>query len=341
MAKKDEDEDLVENQEIDDVEDPDSESDDEDGSGKPSKKEEESVEVEVEEDDKDEKIAVKKNKEYSEESLEEKRERRRAEKKRKRHQDYMNRQLLHREKEENAQLKKRIEALEQLTPKFQQRVDAQEEAQLDTAINSQANLYRQAEAQLEKAITEGNGTLAKEAQRVLLDANTKYTQLVALKQQYKDRNTKEAEVEKPAAKEGYGQAHIMYAKRWALENTWFHPDGGDEDSETAQIIDRELVAEGYDPNRREFWDEFKTRLKDELPHVFEEKRPRQNGNARPKPKQINGSVGADSASTGAKSIKIPESMMAIARTQGWLDDPKMKKRFIQNVMEQQKNTKVN
>jgi len=257
MAKKDQDEDLIENQEIDDVDDPDADSDDEGDSGKPSKKEEDTVEVAVEEDDKDEKITVKKSKDYSEETLEEKRERRRAEKKRKRHQDYMNRQRLEQKEAEVAQLKSRLEALEKLAPKVQQRVDAQEEAQLDTAINSQANLYRQAEAQLEKAITEGNGTLAKEAQRVLLDANTKYTQLMALKQQYKERNTEEARVEKPAAKSEFGEAHRMYARRWVAENEWFDPEGSDEDSRAARIIDKELVAEGYDPNRREFWDEFK------------------------------------------------------------------------------------
>ncbi len=333
MAKIDEDEDLLEKDDDNDS----SEDKDDDADEKDSGKEE-TVEVTIEDDDKDEKIAVKKNKEYSQESIEEKRERRREEKKKKKHQDFLARQDARKFREENAVLRKEMDELKALVPQFKQRVDSQDEAQLDTAINSQANVYRQAEAQLEKAITEGNGALAKEAQRVMFDANNKYNQLTALKQSHKAEVFKDNTPAKEAAKPQVGEAHKLYAQRWAVKNDWFDPRGDDEDSETARDIDKLLMAEGYDPNKREFWDEFNLRLREELPHVFDDKPARKSAN--PRPKQVNGSIGADSTSSGAKTIKIPERVVQMAKDAGYWDDPKMKKVFINNWQKQQ-NVKAN
>lgn len=344
MAKKDQDEDLIENEE-DDVEDPDAdgESDGEsdgDSGKKPKKDEEDSIEVAIEEDDdKDERISVKKNKDYSEETLEEKRSRRRDEKKKKRHQDYLNRQNLRKYETENSELKKRLEALETLAPQFKQRADAQDEAQLDSAISSQVNLYKNAESHLEKAITEGNGAAAKEAQRIMFDANNKYTQLQGLKQKYKETAAQEIETAKAPKNSQPSQAQLVYMNRWISKNDWFDPDKNtrDKDSKKAREIDNEVALE-FDPNTKEYWDELEERIKEELPHVFEEKRPR---NIKPRPKQVNGSIGADSTSSSAKTIKIPASVMKMAEDQGFLSDPKMKKIFLRNYAEQQKNMKAN
>lgn len=335
MAKKDEeDEEIPENE---DEQDDDESSDDKDDSGSKKKesKEEDEIEVVLEDDDKDEKIAVKKNREYSEEDIEEKRARRRAEKKRKRHQDYLNRQAVRKLSEENSELKKRLDAVEKIAP----RINAQEEMSIDNAITSQIALYKNAEAQMEKAITEGNGAVAKDAQRVMFDANNKYTQLVALKQKYKDDGVSVREIEKKEEKKPeIGEAHKMYASRWMKENDWFDPHGDDEDSETARIVDKQLMSEGYDPNRREFWDEFKDRLKDELPHVFEEK-PKKS--AAPRPKQTNGSLGADSSTNSAQTIKIPQRVKQMAIDAGQWDDPRLKKIFVRNWVAQQANGKAN
>lgn len=340
MAKKEEDDDdLKDTPDIeDDADEKDEESGDADNSDESSKKEEE-VEVVIENDEKDERVAIRKNKNYSEETLEEKRARRRAERKRNRHQAYLNQQNLHKFESENAELKKRLEALEAFTPKFQQRVDAQDEAQVDTAINSQINLYKTAELNLEKAITEGNGAAAKEAQRIMFDSNNKYNQLVALKQKYKDTANAEKEVKREPPKKEIGEAQKMYTRRWMNDNAWFHPDGSDEDSETAKIIAQQVEKDGLDPNRREFWDEVNDRLKEELPHIFEEKPARRA--ASPRPKQVNGSQGADSAPNNARTIKIPESVKKMAVDAGFWDNPKMKKVFIKNWLEQQQNTKAN
>jgi len=66
-----------------------------------------------------------------------------------------------------------------------------------------------------------------------------------------------------------------HAQSWMDRNTWFDPNGSDEDSRITSAIDDGLVAEGWNPSTREYWDELTARTRERLPHLFEGRQQRQ------------------------------------------------------------------
>lgn len=326
IIDKDDDEDeIIENED---------EKDEDESEGSSKKKDDDKeieVEIEIEEEEKkDERVAVQGKKPFKEETQEEKRARRRAERKQKNSRNYANRRELENIKEVLNRVVKENEELKGLAGEFGKREASRDEQQIQSSISAQNAIYRTAEEQFAKAIAEGDGVAAAAAQRTMNDAVSKHTQLTQLKNTAA-ANRQPTEVEKKTdivVKDN--KLQTMYTQRFLAQNDWFDPSGKDEDSKLAKEIDNEVAEEGYDPNTKEYWDEVKKRIRDEIPHVFEEKK----SSAKPRPKQVNGSMGADSGSSTKKTIKIPERVVKMARDAGQWDDPKMRKLFINNWKQQ-------
>lgn len=328
------DEDHIEDE--DEIEGQEGESEDSDSdSAKKEKKEDGKDEIEVVEDDEDERIAPQAKKLNEELTREQIRDRRKRQRQARKQRDAIFKQNARGLIAENEQLKQKLNEIEERSVRLEKRQATQDETQIDNAIQSQANLYRTAEAQLAKAVTEGDGIKAAEAQRVMLDANNKYTQLIGVKNQYSS-NGRETEIKKPQASEA-DKAHLVrqaaLTQRWMDKNDWFDPEGQDKDSRLAKRIDRELAAEGHlKPNSPEYYEELDDRIAEELPHLSEKPaKPKMNG--RPRPKQVNGSIGADSAPTGKGKIQIPKSVMEKAKALGYMENPKMLEIFKRNWLE--------
>lgn len=361
MANQKHKEEIDERDEDDRDEEDRDEDDQDDGKGKEVADDHEEVDVEDKKDDKDgkkekedhieivadERLVDTQKRSRDEETQEEKRERRRKEKQDKRARrlaaERRDKGLIQQLKRENEQTKRELTELKNLVPEFQKRMASQDELQLDNAISQQQTVYNAALKQLDKAITEGNGAVAIEAQRYIDDSRGKYNQLVALKQNINNQRT--AASQKSEADDQGGQKtdqqlpfkptelYHVYKNRWLAANGWFDPKSGDEDSELASAIDKKLLREGFDPNEKDFWEELTSRLKEESPHLFEESRPARKSSS-PRPRQVNGNVAPDSYGGEKKSVRIPERVMQYARDAGLLDDPKKKQRFINNWKEQ-------
>lgn len=325
MAKEDDEDQIIEHDE--DLDD----KDENDGDSKD--KDEDVVEVVDEEDEKDERIAVQKPRDRTQETQEEKRARRRRERQGRQKRNYATRVELENKTRELEELKERMKGLEGIAQDFGKREASRDEMQLEQALSAQKSLYQTAEHQFNKAITEGNGAAAAEAQRIMLDANGKFSQLAALKSNYRPSAAVVEHEEKPKVDLQAVNLKNIYTQRFLAQNDWFDPAGGDEDSKLAKEIDDEVAKDGYQPHTKEYWTELNSRLKEELPHIYGEGK-KTNG-TKPRPKQVNGSMGADSASSPKPTIKIPANVMKEAQRQGWLDDPEMKKRFLRNWKEQQ------
>lgn len=316
-------------------------SDKEDDKGKGKEKEDE---IEIIDDERIVDTAQVKKPE-SQESQEDKRERRRREKKEKvarriaaERRDKMRIQQQARELEE---VKRQLAEVKGLVPQFQQRMSSQEEMQIDNAMSQQKNVYDAALDQLNKAITEGNGQAAATAQRYIDDAKGKYAQLANLKQNLTNERQKssnghdeetEQQVTQPKIHEG--EMLKIYRTRWVTENDWYDadPKTDDDDSKVARAIDKQLIKDGFDPNHRDFWTEFKTRLKEELPHLSEDEK--EKTKSRPRPRQVNGSVGADSYAGESGKLRIPQRVVQMAKDAGLWDDEKKRKMFIANWKQQ-------
>ncbi len=62
---------------------------------------------------------------------------------------------------------------------------------------------------------------------------------------------------------------LRHAQKFLTENTWYDPDGANEDSAIVLAIDNTLVREGYDPKSDEYWGELRKRAAKRLPERFE------------------------------------------------------------------------
>ena len=64
------------------------------------------------------------------------------------------------------------------------------------------------------------------------------------------------------------QAQLDHARTFIERNSWWDPNGGDQDSLIVSAIDKALFAEGWDPTSADYWDEFQDRVEERLPHRF-------------------------------------------------------------------------
>lgn len=312
---------------------------DEDSDKKPDTKKEKDDDVEIIKTD--DRIATGEKKSRENESVEEKRERRRLEKKQKRERrlaaERRDKQLILQLRRENQDLKKGQNDINAKIDQGMQRIASQDELQIDNAITQQAAVYNSALAQFNKAITEGNGPAAAEAQRYMDDAKTKHTKLIDLKGNFVAE--KQKTVTRPTETRANDSKKRLFLNRFITKHDWYDPDKGDDESKRAHEIDMEITGEGYDPNTKEYWDELEYRLKEEGIGSYAEEKPAQRSNAKengsPRPRQTMGGEGGDgySPGTGTK-LRIPEHVVQMAKDAGQWDDLKKREMFKRNWKEQ-------
>ena len=101
------------------------------------------------------------------------------------------------------------------------------------------------------------------------------------------------------------------ALAWAEKNTWFRQD--EEMTDYAQRIHRGLVAEGFDTESDEYYDELTNRVKNKFPESFN-----QGSDQTTKSNKIAQPVASASrsATSGRKSVKLTPSQVKIANKLG-------------------------
>ena len=100
------------------------------------------------------------------------------------------------------------------------------------------------------------------------------------------------------------------ALAWAEKNTWFRSDA--EMTDYAQRIHRGLVAEGFDTESDDYYNELTLRVKNKFPESFEgsDQTNRSNTIAQPV------ASATRSATPGRKSVKLTASQVKIAKKLG-------------------------
>ena len=97
------------------------------------------------------------------------------------------------------------------------------------------------------------------------------------------------------------------ALAWAEKNTWFRSDA--EMTDYAQRIHRGLVAEGFDTESDDYYDELTNRVKNKFPESFEGSDQTIRGNTIAQPV----ASATRSATPGRKSVKLTASQVKIAK----------------------------
>lgn len=221
---------------------------------------------------------------------------------------------------ENEEFRKRLADVEKRSQQF-------ELSRLDKAIEDEELRLKYFDAKRREAINNSNGDAYSTANQNYEEARKKYEAMKALK-------NRAAQTESEPQTDPRMMRH---AKAWMEQNSWYKPEGGDEDSEIAKIIDAKLVKEGFDPTSEEYWEELDTRLQKRLPHRYTQQ---QDEPRRSKPRSF--VTGSGRESTGGRQgttfVLEPEQVRAMKEAGFW-EDPAMRAKMIKRYAQEARNNR--
>jgi hypothetical protein len=230
-------------------------------------------------------------------------------------------EAIKRDKVELDFLRKRNDDLERRLTVQEQRAAQVDLNSLDAQINAAMRDADTAERVIAKAVEAGNGSDVTQAMRYRDQAIEKARQLHAAKQ---------AALQRPASPPApaIDDATMRHAQDFLSENSWYDPQGRDEDSAIVLAIDQALVKDGFNPQSADYWDELRRRAARRLPERF--------GNAaerKPRGGPAVGSGREHAPATTRREIYIsPERKQALIDAGVW-DDPVLRTKYVKRYAE--------
>jgi len=243
---------------------------------------------------------------------------------------------LHREKAKESSslinaLKKQNEALANRLAAVEEKTSGAELARVDKAIEDAGVQVEYAKMKLTEAVSQNDGQGVTRAQELWYEAKRKLESLENVKanatRQMTQMPQQNIQVPDPMVQK--------MAADWMEDNPWYDPHGGNEESQIAQIIDKKLTDEGFDPSSEDYWDELSDRMSRYLP--------KQGQAAAPKarPRSVMTSSGREStATTKANEFRISPERVAAMKEAGAWDNPELRQKMIKRFADydrQQKN----
>lgn len=224
-------------------------------------------------------------------------------------------------REQNAELMRRMAAVEGNTL-------TQNAAGVQQQLQQALAEARQAEQIMARAIEAGNGEDAATALRIRDEAKERATQLSA----YKDRVEAAA---KEATAPRTDPRVTNYAQQWLSANSWYDPQGRDEDSAITKAIDNALAREGWNPASEEYWHELTRRVANRIGDGEADEAPARTAKRKAPP---TGS-GREYAPPSTKNevVVTPERKQAMLDAGVW-DDPVARKRYLKAYQDYDRNT---
>jgi hypothetical protein len=239
-----------------------------------------------------------------------------------------------RDKRELAFLRIRNDQLEQRFGEVESRQVQSEKMAIDQRIETLKGQLNLADEVIAEAVTKGQGKDHKEAMKIRERITENLRRLEEAKENME--TTEPTAEERRAAQQPQVPMEVrVNAGVWRKQNPWWKPNGQDKDSAEVRKIDNSLVQEGYDPCNEEYWEELTSRVKDALPHRFEEadegEEPplRRNGKVQKK----NG--GGPRFSTSGREVNLKPNQVHISAARkaamveaGVWDDAVLRQRFL-------------
>ena len=159
--------------------------------------------------------------------------------------------------EQNAQLQKRLERLEQGSQK--------------SAEENFNQRYSQTKAALTKAVEEGDTEAQVNFQEQMADMRAAMRIAEMQKQQQQQQRTASPTVGR--AQQAAQNPAPPKAMSWWQENNWFNAAGFERETAAARAIDVQLDLEGYDKNSDDYYDHLNSRLQKVFPELGSEPSP--------------------------------------------------------------------
>ena len=177
-------------------------------------------------------------------------------------------QAIERDKTELNFLRQRNEALEKRMSSVEQTTMANTISGIDSQISDTVAEVRAAERIIAQAIEAGNGQDAAKAIRIRDQAMQKVQQLQMHKHQHNQAaQNLHQQAQAPAPQPGPDPDIANFAQSWVSKNSWYDPNGGNEESKIVLAIDQSLVEAGYNPKTEAYWRELDKRVARRLPDV--------------------------------------------------------------------------
>ena len=223
---------------------------------------------------------------------------------------------------QNQELQERLSVVERKT-------NSADLARMDKAIEDQELRLQYARMKMSEATTAGDGDAFAKAQEMWYDTRRQVESLKGMKES--------AVKHTPASSEDNRELQRQ-AGRWMERNSWYDPQGDDEDSEIAKIIDQKLVKEGWNPNQSEYWEELDKRLQKRLPHRYTDDTDERPTRARPR-SVVTSSGRENFSGNGSRNSFIlkPEQVRAMKDAGFWDDKEKRAKMIKRYAIEARNN----
>lgn len=230
-------------------------------------------------------------------------------------------------KKQNSELADRLASLERKT-------SGAELARVDKAIEDAGVQVEYAKMKMKEAVGTQDGDSLTKAQELWYEAKRKLESLESIKQ----NATKQLSRPQQNIKVPDVMVQRMAAE-WMESNPWYDPQGGNEESQMAQIIDKKLTNEGYDPTTDDYWDELDARMQKFLP---------QKGNGgynhsnvqQKRPKSVMTSSGRETmATTKSNEFRLSPDRVAAMKEAGLWDNPKLRQNAIRKYAEWDRQNK--
>lgn len=281
-------------------------------------------------DDADEKISKSDANDDERESIRERRRLEKLERKERRE------RAISRDKVEMDFLRKRNDELERRLSAQEQRTFSMDLNNIDAQIAKAREEVGMAEKVIAKAVAAGNGDDVAQALRYRDEAMARASQLAQVKLQ-----TTHQQLQQPQ-QPAIDDMTLHYAQEFIRENSWYDPQGRDEDSAVVLAIDQSLVKDGYDSKSEEYWQELRRRAARRLPERFgSDSRPESRADDQRKPRggPAVGSGREHAPASTRKEIYIsPERKQALIEAGVW-DDPILRMKYVKRYAEYDRTKK--
>ena len=250
---------------------------------------------------------------------------------------------IHREKARESNylinaLKKQNSELAERLARVEQKTSGAELARVDKAIEDAGVQVEYAKMKMTEAIRSNDGAAMAEAQELWYDSKRKLESLSNLKQQAVKQSAQpprqNIQVPDPMVQ--------RYAADWMERNPWYDPNGKNEESEIAQVIDKKLTAEGFDPTTEDYWDELDERLQKYLPNQKNSGYNAPSTVRNQRPKSVMTSSGRDTQATSkANQFVVSPDRVAAMKEAGIWENEELRMKMIKKYAEYDRQAKQN
>ena len=218
--------------------------------------------------------------------------------------------------EQNAQLQKRLERLEQGSQK--------------SAEENFNQRYSQTKAALTKAVEEGDTEAQVNFQEQMADMRAAMRIAEMQKQQQQQQRTASPTVGR--AQQAAQNPAPPKAMSWWQQNNWFNAAGFERETAAARAIDVQLDLEGYDKNSDDYYDHLNSRLQKVFPELGSGASP-----SKPRTKSrppVAPTTGGSSSYKGNR-VRMSQEQLRMARELG-INDANGLKKYEAEIRRQQK-----